>query len=46
MERSRLVDILRHKKNEKIFNIDGEIKYLNLTRCYYGEFQNQGFALI
>ena len=45
-DRSRFVDILRIKKNEKIFNIDGEIKYLNLTRCYYGEFQNQGFALI
>ena len=26
-DRSRLVDILRHKQNEKIFNIDGEIKY-------------------
>ena len=27
MERSRSVDILRHTKKEKIFNIDGEINY-------------------
>ena len=46
MERSYLVDILRNKKNKKILIVDGEIKYWNLTLCYYGEFQNQGCALI
>ena len=41
MERSCLVDILRHKKSEKILNIDGEIEYLNSTWRYYVEFKNK-----
>ena len=45
-DRSNLEDILRPKKNGKISIIDGEIKYWNLTQCYYGESQNQGCALI
>ena len=45
MERSCLVDILTHKKMKKILIIDGDIKYWNLARCYYGESQNQGCAL-
>ena len=39
-DRSHLVDILRAKKNERIFNIDGEINYWNLTRCYYVRFSD------
>ena len=38
IDRSHLVDIFRHKKNGKIFIIDGEINYWNLTRATMVDF--------